>query len=59
MTNPLGVAASGHKETSKAAEKTLVSADGFIGEQSDVRYDLSVLLQELTEMARSIWDTRT
>jgi paraquat-inducible protein B len=42
------------KETSKAAEKTLVSADGFIGEQSEIRYDLSLLMQELTEAARSI-----
>jgi paraquat-inducible protein B len=42
------------KETSEAAKTTLVSADGFIGERSEIRYDLSLLMQELTEAARSI-----
>ena len=36
------------------AKSTLVSADGFVGEKSEVRYDLSVLMKELTEAARSI-----
>ncbi len=48
-------------DTSKAAEAallqaktTLVSADGFVGERSEVRHDLSKLLQELSDAARSI-----
>jgi paraquat-inducible protein B len=36
------------------AKTTLVSADGFVGEKSAVRYDLSQLMKELTEAARSI-----
>ncbi|MDH3919424.1 MAG: Paraquat-inducible protein B, partial [Rhodospirillales bacterium] len=36
------------------AKSTLISADGVIGERSEVRYDLSLLMKELTEAARSI-----
>ena len=49
------------EDTSQAAEdallqakSTLISADGVIGERSEVRYDLSLLMKELTEAARSI-----
>ena len=36
------------------AEATLASAEGFVGEESMVRYDLNQLIRELTNAARSI-----
>jgi len=42
------------RRTSEAAEATLVSTESMVGENSQIRYDLSQLLQELTEAARSI-----
>ncbi len=42
------------RRTSQAAEATLVSTESMVGENSQIRYDLSQLLQELTEAARSI-----
>ncbi len=42
------------RKTSEAAEATLVSTESMVGENSQIRYDLSQLLQELTEAARSI-----
>nr|MDJ0971532.1 hypothetical protein [Kiloniellales bacterium] len=42
------------RRTSQAAEATLVSTEGMVGENSQIRYDLTQLLQELTEAARSI-----
>jgi len=36
------------------AKTTLISADGLMGKESEVRYDLGRLLQELTETARSV-----
>ena len=36
------------------AKTTLVTADGLMGQNSEIRYDLGQLLQELTETARSI-----
>ena len=36
------------------AETTLASANGFVGEDSMVRYDLNQLIRELTNAARSI-----
>ena len=48
-------------DTSKAAEAallqaktTLISADGVLGESSEVRYDLGRMLHELSEAARSV-----
>jgi len=36
------------------AKTALVTADGLMGQDSEIRYDLGRLLQELTETARSI-----
>jgi paraquat-inducible protein B len=36
------------------AQSTLASADGFVGADSQARYDLNALLKELTGAARSI-----
>jgi paraquat-inducible protein B len=40
--------------TMTKAEATLASADGMIGADSQIRYDLTQLMKELTEAARSI-----
>jgi paraquat-inducible protein B len=42
------------KQTSDSAKAALVSADGAIGSESALRYDLARMLQELTSMARSV-----
>jgi paraquat-inducible protein B len=55
---PLLASMEGTSEAAQAAlsqaKTTLIAADGFVGERSEVRYDLSLLMKELTEAARSI-----
>ena len=54
VDNQVGPLVESLREASAAAQATLVSTENMVGENSQIRYDLSQLLQELTEAARSI-----